>query len=192
MPLAVKTLCTLAYVYILNQAVIPYFFTSPSRHLPTPGKATLLSGYVLRNFERSPGAGFLRMMKELRNDGVTVFQGWLHCFPNIILTGPELILEVLNTHANDREELAGSLTFLARIVGNGLVVVEGNEHREQWKNIAPAFSGRAIKDLVQLFWSKGLSLVKGAKHEAGVGDSTIDIMELASRATLDAIGSVDL
>ncbi|KAK3615363.1 hypothetical protein LTR56_026628, partial [Elasticomyces elasticus] len=89
-------------------------------------------------------------------------------------------------------KLAGGGAFLARIIANGLVVVEGHEHREQRKNVAPAFSGRAIRDLVPLFWSKGLSLVEAAKCEAGVRDGTIDIMELASRATLDAVGSAGL
>ncbi|KAK3617649.1 hypothetical protein LTR22_026668 [Elasticomyces elasticus] len=89
-------------------------------------------------------------------------------------------------------KLAGGGVFLARIIAKGLVVVEGNEHREQRKNVAPAFSGRAIKDLVPLFWNKGLSLVEAAKCEAGVRDGTIDIMELTSRATLDAVGSAGL
>ncbi|KAK4551751.1 hypothetical protein LTR86_010944 [Recurvomyces mirabilis] len=101
-------------------------------------------------------------------------------------------MEVLNTQVVDWEKLADDRAFLARIIGNGLVVVEGNEHREQRKNVTPALSGRAIKDLVPLLWSKGLSLVKAAKREAGIRDGTFDIMEVASRATLNAIGSAGL
>ncbi|KAK3074108.1 hypothetical protein LTR53_003755 [Teratosphaeriaceae sp. CCFEE 6253] len=192
MSIAAKTLCALAYAYVMKKAVIYYFFTSPFRHKPTPDGANLLVGHVLRTFEGSPGEGFLRMMNEVPNDGFIVFQGWLHCYPNILLTSPELCLEVLNTHAADWEKMADGRAFLARIIGNGLVVVEGSEHREQRKNIAPAFSGRAIKDLVPLFWSKGMSLARAAKREAGVRDGTVDIMELASRATLDIIGSAGL
>lgn len=192
MSLVAKTLGILAYGYVLNRAVIPFFFTSPFRHLPTPDRASLLLGHVLRNFEGSPGGGFLNYMMEVPNKGMIVFQGWLHCYPNILLTSPELCLEVLNTHAADWEKLADGRAILRRILGDGLVVVEGSEHREQRKNVTPAFSGRTIKDLVPLFWSKGLSLTRAAKREADARDGTVEIMELASKATLDIIGSAGL
>ncbi|KAK0257023.1 hypothetical protein LTS09_007928 [Friedmanniomyces endolithicus] len=109
-----------------------------------------------------------------------------------MVTSPEAIMDVVNTHAADWEKPSDGRAFLRRILGDGLVVVEGNEHREQRKNVTPAFAGRVIKDLVPLFWIKGLSLVEAAKREASANEGVIEMNALASRATLDIIGSAGL
>ncbi|TKA79339.1 hypothetical protein B0A55_03459 [Friedmanniomyces simplex] len=191
-PLAMKTLCTLVYGYVIYRIVIPYF-TSPLRRLPSPKGATFFMGHAIESLKAvPPGAAPLKWSKEVPNDGLIVFQGYFHAFQNLMVTTPETIMDVVNTHAADWEKPSDGRAFLRRILGNGLVVVEGNEHREQRKNVTPAFSGRVIKDLVPLFWSKGLSLVEAAKREASANDGVIEMNALASRATLDIIGSAGL
>lgn len=186
--LAAKTLWTLGYIYVLRSTVIPYF-TSPLRDLPTPRGPSIALGHAIQCMtSKPPGGNMLKWLDEIPNDGLIVFQGWFHSFPNLIVTTPEAIMDVLNTHAADWEKHADGRAFLTRIIGNGLVVSEGTEHREQRKNATPAFSGRVIKDLVPLFWSKGLSLAEAVKREAAASDGTIDIIPLAGRATLDIIG----
>ncbi|KAK0276457.1 hypothetical protein LTR91_019647 [Friedmanniomyces endolithicus] len=191
-PLAVQTLCILLHGYTLYRTVIPYF-TSPLRRLPSPKGATFLMGHAIESLRAvPPGAAQLKWSKEVPNDGVFVFQGFFHAYQNVMVTSPEAIMDVVNTHAADWEKPSDGRAFLRRILGDGLVVVEGNEHREQRKNVTPAFAGRVIKDLVPLFWIKGLSLVEAAKREASANEGVIEMNALASRATLDIIGSAGL
>jgi cytochrome P450 len=57
----------------------------------------------------------------------------------------------------------------------------------------PAFSFRHIKELYPVFWSKAQELVHGIEKELSEGPSTeIDIVDWASRASLDIIGSAGM
>ncbi|KAK5746160.1 hypothetical protein LTR17_000894 [Elasticomyces elasticus] len=191
-PLAVTTILGSIYAYLLYRGVIPYF-TSPLRNLPTPKGATFWMGHAIESIQAvPPGDVEIKWMKEVPNDGLIVFQGFFHMFQNLVVTTPETIMDVLNTHAADWIKPPEGAAFLERLIGRGLVVAEGSEHREQRKNVTPAFSGRVIKDLVPLFWSKGVSLSQAAVREASEHGGIVEITEVASRATLDIIGSAGL
>ena len=47
---------------------------------------------------------------------------------------------------------------MARILGEDLFFVEGDEHVQLHKAAAPAFSNSVIKALVPVFWQKGFYL----------------------------------
>ncbi|KAK4954318.1 hypothetical protein LTR10_007748 [Elasticomyces elasticus] len=191
-PLAVTTICGLIYAWLLYRGVYQYF-TSPLRNLPTPKGATFWMGHAIESIKAvPPGNVEIKWMKEVPNDGLIVFHGYFHMYYNLAVTTPETIMEVLNTHAADWIKPPEGAGFLERLIGRGLVVAEGSEHREQRKNVTPAFSGRVIKDLVPLFWSKGVSLAQTIIREASTNDSVVEITEVASRATLDIIGSAGL
>ncbi|KAK5696603.1 hypothetical protein LTR97_007906 [Elasticomyces elasticus] len=191
-PLAVTTICGLIYAWLLYRGVYQYF-TSPLRNLPTPKGATFWMGHAIESIKAvPPGNVEVKWMKEVPNDGLIVFHGYFHMYYNLAVTTPETIMEVLNTHAADWIKPPEGAGFLERLIGRGLVVAEGSEHREQRKNVTPAFSGRVIKDLVPLFWSKGVSLAQTIIREASTNDSVVEITEVASRATLDIIGSAGL
>ncbi|KMK57792.1 cytochrome P450 monooxygenase, putative [Aspergillus fumigatus Z5] len=83
------------------------------------------------------------------------------------------------------------------IVGNlerkhGVLLVEGDEHKRQRKNLMPAFSYRHIKNLYPIFWSKSIEMVKLIEKDlhsrADAKDNIVRVSEWASRATLDIIG----
>ncbi|KAK3624133.1 hypothetical protein LTR56_021166 [Elasticomyces elasticus] len=191
-PLAVTTICGLIYAWLLYRGVYQYF-TSPLRNLPTPEGATFWMGHAIESIKAvPPGNVEIKWMKEVPNDGLIVFHGYFHMYYNLAVTTPETIMEVLNTHAADWIKPPEGAGFLERLIGRGLVVAEGSEHREQRKNVTPALSGRVIKDLVPLFWSKGVSLAQTIIREASTNDSVVEITEVASRATLDIIGSAGL
>lgn len=92
---------------------------------------------------------------------------------------------------------------LARILGVGILLAEGDEHKMQRKNLSPAFAFRHIKEIYPIFWAKSRELVdclaaaSSSADDKGLqsaGDDTrhapgsIDVGDWSSRATLDIIG----
>jgi cytochrome P450 len=112
--------------------------------------------------------------------------------------------EVLVTKNYDFVKPAQVRNGLGRILGEGVLLAEGDEHKFQRKNLSPAFAFRHIKDLYPAFWQKsqelaeclaeaskaddgGVKVAEGEdlpKHAPG----TIDVGNWSSRATLDIIG----
>ena len=96
---------------------------------------------------------------------------------------------------------------LGRILGIGVLLAEGDEHKTQRKNLMPAFAFRHIKEIYPVFWKKSQELVEcvsaakgydpaeatvtpgspaaaGPQHKPG----SIELGGWLSRATLDIIG----
>lgn len=44
--------------------------------------------------------------------------------------------------------------ILSRIIGDGLLIVEGDVHKRQKRIMMPAFSGKEVEGLVEVFESK--------------------------------------
>jgi cytochrome P450 len=80
---------------------------------------------------------------------------------------------------------------LGRLLGVGILLAEGDEHKRQRKMLMPAFSFRHIKDLYPIFWNKSqemTSQISATIKSSSDASSVIEIREWASRATLDIIG----
>ena len=80
---------------------------------------------------------------------------------------------------------------MVRILGEGLLLAEGNAHKLQRKALSPGFSTQSIKALAPVFWRKTLLLSK--LWEQDMLDEmtrvkTIEILEWLNRTTLDIIG----
>jgi cytochrome P450 len=105
----------------------------------------------------------------------------------LLLSNPKALAEVLVHNAYDFEKPKAIRNFLRRILGDGLVVVEGDEHRFQRRHIQPAFSFRHIRDLYAVMWLKSVAMVEQINHEV-LETETIEMYEWSSKATLDIIG----
>lgn len=93
---------------------------------------------------------------------------------------------------------------IGRILGIGLLLAEGDEHKAQRKNLLPAFAFRHIKDLYPVFWDKAREGVeamtrdvldrasKAAESEDKKKTAVIEVGHWASRITLDIIGVAGL
>ena len=95
---------------------------------------------------------------------------------------------------------------IGRILGIGILLAEGDEHKAQRKNLMPAFAFRHVKDLYPTFWSKSREAVHAMTEKVKtIGQKeavltapenksvsrepdVIEVGEWASRATLDIIG----
>lgn len=124
----------------------------------------------------------------------------------IFVTTPKGLGEVLTTKNYDFIKPSHVAASIGRILGVGVLLAEGDEHKTQRKNLMPAFAYRHVKNLYPIFWNKSCDVVNVmTKHiEAGgipnaelpeahkkseKDDSTIlEVGEWASRATLDIIG----
>lgn len=197
----------LLYLAQLRYHTIP-FFTTPLKNLPRPESEHPLLGNLRDFFQRPPWLALPGFVKNVPNDGLILIRGIFQYSHTLIPTTPAAIAEVLTAHPYDYEKPARARRFLSRVLGHGLIVVEGPEHKFQRKNVAPAFSGKVIKELVPLFWSKSLQMVDVIADGGHVGESSqplpaptgpsvtpkepeqqdVEIGDFASRATLDIIG----
>ncbi|KAF5318115.1 hypothetical protein D9619_012243 [Psilocybe cf. subviscida] len=81
---------------------------------------------------------------------------------------------------------------IRRILGTGVLLVDGEVHKRQRKALNPAFGPQQIRELTHIFVDKALHLrdiriEEVKKQEQGV--ARIDALAWLGRATLDVIGS---
>ncbi|KAJ7491080.1 cytochrome P450 [Mycena latifolia] len=79
---------------------------------------------------------------------------------------------------------------LSRIVGPGVLVAEGDAHRQQRKILNPAFGAPQVRELTSIFVEKSIELrdILATQVANSGGTARVDILPWLSRATLDIIG----
>ena len=75
------------------------------------------------------------------------------------MTSAEGLADVLVTKSYDFQKLEFFRLILTRLLGSGIIVVEGNEPKGQRRSLMPTFAFRHIKDLYPVFWSKSRQCV---------------------------------
>lgn len=81
--------------------------------------------------------------------------------------------------------------WMVRILGEGVLLAEGNPHKHQRKALAPGFSTQSIKALTPIFWRKALLLSRLWERDMiaeKVRTKSIEVLEWLNRTTLDIIG----
>lgn len=138
-------------------------------------------------------------MQEIPNDGLIRFTGVFNR-DILLLTDPDSLAEVLVHKPYDYQKPSGVRSLLRIILGNGLIVTEGDEHRFQRKNTTPAFSFRHIKELYPIFWSKAgemsdciaADISESSRFQSNEkekeSEGVIEVNEWANKVTLDIIG----
>ncbi|KAF2675837.1 cytochrome P450 [Lentithecium fluviatile CBS 122367] len=169
--------------------VYPFYF-SPLRNLPSPPDANLLLGHYKRIFKEPTGQPQRDWVDSVPNDGVLYYR-WLFNEPRILVTSPKALAEVLVQRNYEFVKPNRIRAGLGRLLGVGILLAEGEEHKRQRRALMPAFSFRHVKDLYAVFWSKSREMadaifdhIKADPH----ANSVVEIREWASRATLDIIG----
>jgi len=120
------------------------------------------------------------------------------------VTNPKALGEVMVSKNYDFDKPSQFRFVLGRLLGVGILLAEGEEHRRQRKNLMPAFAFRHIKDLYPLFWSKARESVAalaahvlreaadGGAAKTGEARAAVEVSEWSSRVTLDIIGAAGL
>ena len=178
-------------VYGIYAVLIYPKYLSPLRHLPmvTEGNHPVMGQWYAITGEPS-GAPMRRWMNTVPNEGMIRYLG-LFNRERILLTGPKALAEVLNTKNYEFQRPQFLLRGIMKILGVGLLLSEGDDHKAQRKGLAPAFAFRHIKELYPIFWSKSREMVKTIEDVELVKkapNTEIEIGGWASRAALDIIG----
>ncbi|KAF1998575.1 cytochrome P450 [Amniculicola lignicola CBS 123094] len=185
---------TLFLIQVLVQAawsilIYPLCF-SPLRHLPQPPGANPFLGHFGRIFKDPTGEPQREWIDTVPNDGVLYYR-WIFNEPRVLITTPKALAEVLVQRNYEFIKPVRLRSGLGRLLGVGILLAEGDEHKRQRRALMPAFSFRHIKDLYPIFWSKSKEMtaamkdsLKGAPEDSKV----VEIRDWASRATLDIIG----
>ncbi|KAL8699633.1 MAG: hypothetical protein Q9201_005887 [Fulgogasparrea decipioides] len=142
-----------------------------------------------------------RWINELPNDGLIRYLNHFNQ-ERLLITGPKALAEVLTIKNYDFVKPSLILAGLGRLLGNGVFLAEGEEHKAQRKNLMPAFSYRHIKDLYPIFWAKSSEMVKAiteslrSEHEESTPElgiaPVVEIGNWSSRSTLDIIGKAGM
>lgn len=188
------------YYVAVRYITVPYF-TSPLRALPQPPGEHFILGHGAADFEPPRGSRFLKWIDVVPNDGIIYVRGFFHAMHALLLTTPEALYEVLVTNSYDFEKPLPGRALLGRTIGRGLINTEGAEHKFLRKGVTPAFTGKQIRDLVPIFWSKSRELFNhiantqlnsntAVDEKSGYTGRTgvVEINQWASRVTLDIIG----
>ncbi|KAJ4424852.1 hypothetical protein N0V82_000571 [Gnomoniopsis sp. IMI 355080] len=144
-------------VYFLGWAfwtviLYPKLF-SPLRGLPEPKSQSWFNGNWNKIRAEPSGAPMLEWATTIPNEGVIRYLALLNS-ERLLLTSPKALAEVLVTKNYDFQKPAMMRYGLGRLLGIGVLLAEGEEHKFQRKNLMPAFAFRHVKDLYQVFWEK--------------------------------------
>lgn len=74
-------------------------------------------------------------------------------------------MDVLHTNSYDFVKPLGARQFLARGLGYGLILSEGDAHRTQRKALTPAFTIKNIRAMYPLMWEKTLVFLQKLDSE---------------------------
>ena len=111
----------------------------------------------------------------------------------IAIMNPQLLADVLVHKCYDFTKPPRISAFLRYILGDGLIIVEGDPHKFLRKKTTPAFHFRHIKELYPMMWAKGETLTKTLGQDIATNSSsTIELNSWASKVTLDIIGVAGL
>ncbi|KAF2403885.1 cytochrome P450 [Trichodelitschia bisporula] len=180
--------------FLYNYQIYPHF-VSPLRHLPTAPGGLPVIGHVYARFQTPPCRDYLRFVKTVPNDGLIRLWNFWNT-ESLIITNAKSICEVLVTKSYDFEKAPKARSTLHRILGEGLIVTEGDLHKYQRKILNPYFGFRQVKDLYPVFWGKALSfsevilskLQEQSPANEKLPSGVVDVSPLASFMALDTIG----
>ncbi|KIW10813.1 hypothetical protein PV08_10112 [Exophiala spinifera] len=197
-------LWTFVCIFLLHELVWSTYsifiyphLVSPLRHVPTVPGGSFFAGQWSVLVKEPSGVPPRRWANEIPNDGLLRY---FHLFnrERLLLTSPQALSEVLTTKSYDFVKPTLLFTGLAQILGIGILLAEGDDHKAQRKSLMPAFHFRHIKELYPIFWSKSREMVQCIQAELDKEESTnpnprvVEVSEWSSRATLDIIGTAGM
>ncbi|RDB17901.1 hypothetical protein Hypma_000804 [Hypsizygus marmoreus] len=163
--------------------------TSPLRHLPGPLCPSFFMGNLVEMHDQENNNLILKWQAQY---GTTfVYHGFIGG-PRLMTTDPVAIAHVL-AHAYQYPKPDFVRDSLASMAAGheGILTVEGEQHRRQRKILSPAFSALHIKTLTPIFWDKAIKLRNIWFDQVDATEAVaqrIDVLAWLARATLDIIG----
>ncbi|KAJ7154082.1 cytochrome P450 [Mycena filopes] len=189
--MSVRTLGTVAgtlSAYVLYKLVRGIYaeLTSPLRYLPGPECTHWFYGN-LQEVAADEHSGLEE--RYVQQYGRTLKYHWLFGQTALYTTDTKAVHHFLtNTEIYQKSE---PLRFsLSRVVGPGVLVMEGDGHRHQRKIMNPAFGAPQVRELTKIFVEKAIQLrdIWAAHAARDGGVARVEVVSWLSKATLDIIG----
>ena len=120
---------------------------------------SFFNGHFSEITRRETGYPMRDWLNNVPNEGLIRY----HYFGNterVLLASPKAIGEVLVSKNYEFVKPALARKTLGQLLGIGVLLAEGDEHRRQRKNLMPAFSYRHVKELVPTFWKSATKMVR--------------------------------
>lgn len=178
-----------AYWFIWHALIWPLIF-SELRHVPTvPGFP--LWGQFLPIVTEECGLPQRRWHYE---HGPVIRYFFPLGFERLSLADEESISHVTTKNPYNFPKPLRAKLWMMRILGDGVLLAEGQEHIDQRKTLNAGFSTSAIRSFVPIFWQKSLLMVDQQQLEFqelekdGAEEMKIDALDWLNRCTLDIIG----
>ncbi|KAH7882875.1 cytochrome P450 [Phlebopus sp. FC_14] len=163
-------------------------FVSPLRNIPGPKSPSLVYGNMRDIWDSET-----LHQQWVKQYGITFRYSGLFNTHRLFTMDTRAINHIL-THSKDYQKPSQLRYILGQIVGEGLLVVEGAQHRQQRRIMNPAFGPSQIRGLTDVYFSKAIKLRDiwsseiTEHHDVNASGISIDVMPWIARATLDVIG----
>lgn len=161
--------------------------SSPLKDLPAPVQGPARKRLFI---EPSPDQ-LAKWAQEIPNDGFIKYHGILNA-QKVLVTDHNAVNDILTMRPYSFIKPPAISKIIRSLLGNGLVVVEGDAHKNQKKALQPAFKVRNIKDFYPVFKRKTDELVSKLSstiesETPSGGPLTVDLGSKLHAATLDVI-----
>lgn len=123
-------------------------------------------------------------LRTIPNEGLIHFREALN-YSFVVATNHRALMDVLHTNSYDFVKPPGGREFLARGLGYGLILSEGDAHRAARKAVTPAFNIKNIRAMYPLMWSKTQHLLRQLQKE-------IDLHPVPGRKEGQSAGVVEI
>ncbi|KAL5593535.1 hypothetical protein FOBRF1_012637 [Fusarium oxysporum] len=167
----------------------PIFF-SPLRHIPGPREYLSAAHRSIAVKDRPSGDLFVDIANRYPGEDLLTLNSFR---THILVTNPQLLADLLVHNCYDFTKPKRISSFLRHILGDGLIIVEGEPHKFLRKNSTPVFHFRHIKELYPMMWEKSQSLARAIQQDLTTSrSSVVELNSWASKVTLDIIGIAGL
>ncbi|KAI0672471.1 cytochrome P450 [Trametes maxima] len=144
--------------------------------------------------------GNLRQLRESDSEA-TVFERWVEEYGPVVMhrgffNAPRLFtidtraINHILTHSAEYEKPDQARRMLSSLLGKGVLITEGEQHRQQRRIMNPAFGPSQVRELTEIFVEKANELrdLWAAELSVRGEPGRIDVIKGLSKMTLDVIG----
>lgn len=127
---------------------------SPLRHLPAPGQGPAHKRLLVE----PNGDQLTEWAQKIPNEGFIRYHGIFNT-QKVLVTDPNAVHDILTTRPYSFVKPPPISRVIRSVLGDGIIVTEGDAHKSQKKALQPAFKVRSLKDFYFVFERKTEELV---------------------------------
>ncbi|KAF9484969.1 cytochrome P450 [Pholiota conissans] len=188
---------------MIYQGLVPYIFGTLGAYVIYKIVKLFLDEWTspLRVLPGPPTASFIFGNAKIINETEAIHEKWIEQYgPTItyrMFLGSSRLYTIdpkalnhmmMNYYIYQRPEAARS--GLRKILGNGVLVVEEDKHKQQRRIMNPAFGAAQIRELTEVFIEKSIELRDAWTSEISQPEANgdVEVLSWLSKMTLDVIG----